>query len=57
MKIETMQREAVLSYCIERTLSGYENAIFYGKRCGFLTSDNELTDHGKKFADILASKK
>jgi hypothetical protein len=57
MKIETMQHEAVLSYCIDRTLSGYENAIFYGKRCGFLTSNNELTDHGKKFADILASKK
>ena len=57
MKLESSQYEDVLSYCIDRTLSGYENAIFYGKRCGFLTSNNELTDHGKKFADILASKK
>ena len=56
MKLEPSQYEAVLSYCIDRTLSGYENAIFYGKRCGFLTSNTELTDHGKNFADILASK-
>ena len=57
MKIETMQHEAVLSYCIDRTLSGYENAICYGKLCGFLTSDNELTDNGKKVANILASQR
>ena len=57
MKSETMQHEAVLSYCIDRTLSGYENAIYYGKLCGFLTPDNELTDNGKKVANILASKK
>ena len=57
MKLESSRYEAVLSYCIDRTLSGYENAIYYGKLCGFLTSDNELTSNGKKVADILASKK
>jgi len=57
MKLESLQYEAVLSYCIDRTLSGYENAIYYGKLCGFLTTDNELTTNGKKVADILASKK
>ena len=57
MKLESSQYEDVLSYCIDRTLSGYENAIYYGKLCGFLTSDNELTTNGKKVADILASKK
>ena len=57
MKLETLQYDAVLSYCIDRTLSGYENAIYYGKLCGFLTSDNELTANGKKVADILTSKK
>ena len=57
MKLESSQHEAVLSYCIDRTLSGYENAIYYGKLCGFLTSDNELTTNGKKVADILAGKK
>ena len=57
MKLESSRYEAVLSYCIDRTLSGYENAIYYGKLCGFLTSDNELTTNGKKVADILASKK
>ena len=57
MKLESSQYEAVLSYCIDRTLSGYENAIYYGKLCGFLTSDNELTSNGKKVAEILASKK
>ena len=57
MKLESSQYEAVLSYCIDRTLSGYENAIYYGKLCGFLTSDNELTTNGKKVADILASQK
>ena len=57
MKIETSQYEAVLSYCIDRTLSGYENALYYGKLSGFLTSNNELTTNGKKVADILASKK
>ena len=57
MKLESSQYEAVLSYCIDRTLSGYENAIYYGKLCGFLTSDNELTTNGEKVANILASKK
>ena len=57
MKLESSQYEAVLSYCIDRTLSGYENAIYYGKLCGFLTSDNELTANGKKVANILTSKK
>ena len=50
MKLDYLQYEAVLSYCIDRTLSGYENAICYGKLCGFLTSDNELTANGKKVA-------
>ena len=57
MKLESLQYDAVLSYCIDRTLSGYENAIYYGKLCGFLTSDNELTANGKKVANILTSKK
>ena len=57
MKLESSRYEAVLSYCIDRTLSGYENAIYYGKLCDFFTSDNELTTNGKKVADILASKK
>ena len=57
MKLESLQYDAVLSYCIDRTLSGYENALYYGKLCGFLTSDNELTTNGKKVANILASKK
>ena len=57
MKLESLQYDAVLSYCIDRTLSGYENAIYYGKLCGFLTSDNERTANGKKVANILTSKK
>ena len=57
MKLETLQYDAVLSYCIDRTLSGYENALYYGKLSGFLTSDNELTANGKKVANILTSKK
>ena len=57
MKLESLQYDAVLSYCIDRTLSGYENAIYYGKLCGFLTSDNELTANGKKVANILASQR
>ena len=57
MKLETSQYEAVLSYCIDRTLSGYENALYYGKLSGFLTSDNELTANGKKVANILTSQR
>lgn len=57
MKLDYLQYEAVLSYCIDRTLSGYENAICYGKLCGFLTPDNELTANGKKVANILASQR
>ena len=57
MKLESLQYEAVLSYCIDRTLSGYENAICYGKLCGFLTNNNELTANGKKVANILASQR
>ena len=57
MKLDYLQYEAVLSYCIDRTLSGYENAICYGKLCDFLSSDNELTANGKKVANILASQR
>ena len=57
MKLDTLQYETVLSYCIDRTLSGYDHAIRYGQLSGFFTGYNELTANGTKVAYILTSKK
>ena len=48
--------DAVLSYCIDRTLSGYDQAINYGRLSGFFTFENELTALGKKFAQSLKTR-
>ena len=45
--------DAVLSYCIDRTLSGYDQAMHYGRLSGFFTFENELTALGEKFAQRL----
>ena len=52
-RIDTVLYDAVLSYCIDRTLSGYDQAMRYGRLSGFFTFDNELTALGKKFAQSL----
>ena len=52
-RLDTVLYDAVLSYCIDRTLSGYDQAMNYGRLSGFFTFDNELTDLGKKFAQTL----
>ena len=57
MKLDSLHYETVLSYCIDRTLSGYDHAVHYGQINGFFTCDNELTPDGKKVANILASKR
>jgi len=48
--------DAVLSYCIDRTLSGYDQAMHYGRLSGFFTFENELTALGKKFAQSLKTR-
>ena len=47
---DATQYEAVLEYCIERTLSGYDQAIHYGRLSGYLTLDNKLTIQGQMLA-------
>ena len=47
---DATQYEAVLAYCIERTLSGYDQAIQYGRLSGYLTLDNKLTIQGQMLA-------
>ena len=57
MKIrqDTTLYDAVLSYCISKTLSGYDHAINYGRLSGFFTADNELTSRGRDFAETLTN--
>ena len=52
-RLDSALYDAVLSYCIDRTLSGYDQAMHYGRSNGFFTVENELTALGKKFAQSL----
>ena len=48
-----IEYEAVLSYCRNRTMSGYEQAVHYGRLSGHFPSDNKLTPMGRKVARLL----
>ena len=52
---DATQYETVLAYCIERTLSGYDQAIHYGRLSGYLTLDNKLTFQGQMLARTLTN--
>tara|TARA_B100000963_G_C22317488_1_gene532798 strand:+ start:304 stop:483 length:180 start_codon:yes stop_codon:yes gene_type:complete len=49
--------DAVLAYCIEKTLRGYDQAVDYGRVSGFFTLDNELTPRGRDFGQTLTDSK
>ena len=53
MQKEFDEYEAVLSYCCDKTLRGYEQALQYGRSRGYFTSDNKLTPMGRKVAQLL----
>ena len=55
-RLDSVLYDAVLSYCIDRTLSGYDQAMNYGRSSGFFTFENELTALGKKFAQSLKTR-
>ena len=48
-----IEYEAVLSYCRNKTMSGCEQAVHYGRLSGYFTSDNKLTPMGRKVARLL----
>ena len=48
-----IEYEAVLSYCQNKTISGYEQALHYGRLSGYITPDNKLTPMGRKVARLL----
>ena len=52
-RLDSVLYDAVLSYCFDRTLSGYDQAMHYGRLSGFFNFENELTALGKKFAKSL----
>ena len=45
--------EAVLSYCCDKTLRGYEQALQCGLSRGYFTDDYKLTPMGRKVAQLL----
>ena len=45
-----IEYEAVLTYCCNKTMGGYDQAIHYGRLSGFFTTDNKLTPLGKTIA-------
>ena len=45
--------EAVLSYCCDKTMRGYEQALQFGRSRGYFTKDNKLTPMGRKVAQLL----
>ena len=42
-----IEYEAVVTYCLNKTMGGYDQAIQYGKLSGFFTTYNKLTLMGK----------
>jgi hypothetical protein len=52
-RLDSVLYDAVLSYCIDRTLSGYDQAMHYGRLSGFFTFENELTALGKSLRKVL----
>ena len=48
-----IEYEAVLTYCCNKTMGGYDPAIHYGRLNGFLTTDNKLTPLGKTIAQYV----
>ena len=54
-RLDTMLYDAVLAYCIDKTLRGYDQAIEYGRISGFFTVDNQLTQRGRDFAQTLTN--
>ena len=48
-----IEHEAVLSYCLKKTMSDYEQAVHYGRLSGYFTCDNKLTPMGRKVARLL----
>ena len=48
-----IEYEAVLTYCCNKTMGGYDQAINYGKLSGFITVDNKLTPMGKTVAQYV----
>jgi len=52
-RLDTVLYDAVLTYCIDKTLRGYDQAIEYGRLSGFFTLDNKLTPRGRDFAQSL----
>ena len=55
-RLETVLYDAVLAYCVEKTLRGYDQAIEYGRLSGFFTLDNKLTPRGKDFGLSLTDR-
>jgi len=55
-RLDTVLYDAVLAYCIEKTLRGYDQAIEYGRLSGFFTLDNKLTPRGKDFGLSLTDR-
>ena len=45
--------EAVLAYCCDKTMNGYEQALHYGRLSGYFDKNNKLTVMGHKVARLL----
>ncbi len=52
-RLDTALYDAVLSYCIDRTLSGYDQAMHYGRLSGFLLSKMNLQLLEKSLRKVL----
>ena len=48
-----IEYEAVLTYCCNKTMGGYDQALNYGKMSGYFTADNKLTAMGKTIAQYV----
>ena len=45
--------EAVLAYCCDKTMNGYEQALHYGRLSGYFTKENKLTAMGHKVSRLI----
>ena len=45
--------EAVLAFCCDKTMNGYEQALHYGRLSGYFDKNNKLTAMGYKVARLI----
>ena len=50
---DSIEYEAVLKYCCNKTKNNHEQALHFGRLSGYFTNDKKLTPMGRQVAQYL----